>query len=159
MYLLALLSLVPPAISDLELAPYEVVEEYDGWEVRSYPTTMWVSTVGTDVMPHDGGESSKVRSRPLVMQTNRFLLQAFYRLFNYIDGANEADSKISMTAPVSMRIVPGEGPNCESNFTMSFYIPSDLQGAPPQPTGEGVFIEEREEVRVVARRFGGDGSL
>merc|ERR1719209_2628613 len=50
-------------------------------------------------MPHDGGESSK----------------AFYRLFNYIDGANEADSKISMTAPVTMRIVPGEGPNCESS--------------------------------------------
>ena len=82
-------------------------------------------------------------------------MQAFYRLFNYIDGANEADSKISMTAPVSMRILPGEGPNCESNFTMSFYIPSDLQGAPPQPTGEGVFIEERGEVQVVARRFGG----
>merc|ERR1711964_250504 len=69
-------------------------------------------------MPHDGGESSK----------------AFYGLFNYIDGSNDADSKIPMTAPVSMRIVPGEGPNCESNFTMSFYIPSDLQGAPPQPT-------------------------
>merc|ERR1712013_343609 len=43
-------------------------------------------------MPHDGGESSK----------------AFYRLFNYIDGSNDADSKIPMTAPVSMRIVPGE---------------------------------------------------
>ena len=80
-------------------------------------------------------------------------MQAFYRLFHYIDGGNEDAMKIPMTAPVNMRIVPGEGANC--NYTMSFYIPSDLQGAPPQPTGEGVFIEEREEVKVVARRFGG----
>ena len=60
MYLLSLLFLVPLAVSDLELAPYTVVEEYEGWEVRQYPTTRWVSTMGTDVMPHDGGESSKV---------------------------------------------------------------------------------------------------
>merc|ERR1712098_746982 len=91
------------------------------------------------VMPHDGEEHRK----------------AFYRLFHYIDGGNEDGTKIPMTAPVSMRIIPGEGPNCESNFTMSFYIPSDFQTGPPQPTIEGVFIEEREEVQVVATRFGG----
>jgi len=113
------------------------VEEYDGWEVRLYPPTRWVSTEATDVLPHDGGEHSK----------------AFYRLFHYIDGGNEEAMKIPMTAPVNMRIVPGEGTNC--NYTMSFYIPSDLQGAPPQPAEEGVFIEEREEMYVVSRRFGG----
>merc|ERR1712177_14803 len=139
MQALVLLSLVTIATCYLEYAPYDVVKEYEGWEVRSYPPTRWVSTLATDVMPHDGEEHRK----------------AFYRLFHGIDGSNDADSKIPMTAPVSMRIVPGEGPNCESNFTMSFYIPSDLQGAPPQPTGEGVFIEEREEMKVVARRFGG----
>ena len=60
-----------------------------------------------------------------------------------------------MTAPVTMRIIPGEGPNCESNFTMSFFIPSDMQEDTPQPTDAQVYIEEREEFTVVARRFGG----
>merc|ERR1712013_285829 len=63
-------------------------------------------------MPHDGGESSK----------------AFYRLFNYIDGSNDADSKIPMTAPVSMRIVPGEGPNCEMKVVARRFggFPTDI---------------------------------
>ena len=74
MYLLALLSLVPLAISDLELAPYEVLKEHDGWEVRKYPTTRWVSTEGFDVMPHDGGESSKVRLLLLVIQTIQLII-------------------------------------------------------------------------------------
>ena len=61
--------------------------------------------------------------------------------------------KIPMTAPVTMRIVHGEGKYY--NYTMSFYIPSDLQGSPPAPAEQGVFIEERGEMVVVASRFGG----
>jgi hypothetical protein len=76
-------------------------------------------------------------------------------LFHYIDGSNDVETKIPMTAPVTMRILPGEGPNCESNFTMSFYISSDMQMDTPQPTEELVYIEEREEFYVIARRFGG----
>ena len=60
-----------------------------------------------------------------------------------------------MTAPVTMRITPGEGPNCESNFTMSFYIPSDLQANPPLPSDPTVYVKERQEFAVVARKFGG----
>merc|ERR1712142_589371 len=100
MQALVLLSLVTVATCYLESAPYDVVKEYEGWEVRSYPPTRWVSTLATDVMPHDGEEHRK----------------AFYRLFHYIDGGNEAGTKIPI---------------------------------------EGVFIEEREEVHVVATRFGG----
>merc|ERR1711915_396407 len=89
--------------------------------------------------PHDGSEHSK----------------AFNRLFNYIDGSNDMNSKIPMTSPVTYRILPGEGPNCESNYTMSLYIPSDLQEDPPLPTEDRVYIEEREEFMVVSRKFGG----
>jgi len=60
-----------------------------------------------------------------------------------------------MTAPVATRIVPGAGPNCESTFTVSFYIPPKHQDSPPTPTGEGVFIEEFPEMTVYARGFGG----
>ena len=80
---------------------------------------------------------------------------AFYRLFDYIDGQNSEGMKIPMTAPVSRRIIAGEGPNCESNFTMSFFIPSDLQENPPLPLDSTVYIEERAAFKVAAKRFGG----
>ena len=76
-------------------------------------------------------------------------------MFNYIDGHNDIETKIPMTAPVTYRIIPGEGPNCESNYTMSFFIPSDMQIETPQPTDPMLYIEEREEFMVVARKFGG----
>merc|ERR1712235_190017 len=101
---------------DLEKAPYDVIKEYDGWEHRKFPPTKWISTDDQDVKPHDGPSHG----------------DAFHRLFSYIDGSNENNSKIPMTAPVSMIIFPGEGPNCESNYTMSFYIPSNLQENPPK---------------------------
>ena len=49
----------------------------------------------------------------------------------------------------------GEGPNCESNYTMSFYIPSDLQEQPPLPTNPLVYVEERQSFEVVTMQFGG----
>ena len=49
----------------------------------------------------------------------------------------------------------GEGPNCESNYTMSFYIPSNLQENPPKPTDSKVYVEERQGFEVVALQFGG----
>ena len=66
------------------------------------------------------------------------------------------NTKIDMTAPVSMRIIPGEGPNCESNYTMSFYIPAVFQEDTPTPTGNQVYIEERPGFEVAAlKSFGG----
>ena len=60
-----------------------------------------------------------------------------------------------MTAPVTLRILPGEGPNCASNYTMSFWISSDMQVETPQPTNPMIYIGERAEFMGVARRFGG----
>ena len=56
-----------------------------------------------------------------------------------------------MTSPVTTYIQPGAGPNCESTFTMAFYIPPTFQENPPKPTDETVSIEERPEIRVFAR--------
>lgn len=49
------------------------------------------------------------------------------RLFAYISGGNVEGKKIDMTAPVRARVVPGPGPTCESYFTVSFFVPFDLQ--------------------------------
>lgn len=71
---------------------------------------------------------------------------AFHRLFDYISGANEASQKIDMTAPVLNYIQPGAGPNCNSTFTVSFFVPWAYQTeeGPPKPTSEDVFIEEKK---------------
>merc|ERR1711915_225450 len=124
--------------ADLEIAPYTVIKEHAGWEEREMPALKWITTRGFCDTPH-GGES----------------YQSFYRLFDYIDGANSESVKIPMTAPVSHYIIPGDGPECVSNFTMSFFIPMDFQDNPPEPTGADVFIEQRAGRKVVANKFGG----
>lgn len=52
---------------------------------------------------------------------------SFMKLFEYISGGNSRQAKIPMTAPVLTKIEPGQGPNCESTFTMSFYNPYAFQ--------------------------------
>ena len=75
----------------------------------------------------------------------------FRKLFNYIAGQNDKQEKIAMTAPVSILIEPGAGPNCESTFSMAFYVPAVFQENTPQPTNPDVSIEERPEFKVYAR--------
>ena len=154
---IAFVSILSLVLSDLEIAPYEVTKQYEEWDVRKFPPTKWISTDAQDVAPHDGPEHSKVTFYSIFITSYIKLhpIQAFFRLFNYIDGSNNMNMKIPMTAPVSMRIIPGEGPNCESNFTMSFYIPSSLQEDTPTPTDPLVYIEERPEFEVVSKQFGG----
>lgn len=59
--------------------------------------------------------------------------------------------KIAMTAPVVTEIVHGPGPDCESNFTMHFMVPFDLQANPPMPLEKGVFIRTLPEASVYVR--------
>ena len=58
---------------------------------------------------------------------------------------------IAMTAPVTTLVVPGPGPNCESNFTRSFYVPKEHWDNIPKPTADDVFLEQYPEMTVYVR--------
>ncbi|XP_064195305.1 heme-binding protein 2 isoform X2 [Anguilla rostrata] len=107
------------------------------YEVRTYQTTKWVST------------------RVTGLQYDSALSTGFKRLFQYIQGSNEPKEKVEMTAPVTCLVDPGAGPACETNFTVSFYVPEQHQADPPKPTDPEVFIEDRKEHTVFVRTYGG----
>jgi hypothetical protein len=65
------------------------------------------------------------------------------------------EKKIDMTVPVTTKVEPGAGPNCESSFTVSFFIPPEYQENPLQPKNPKVFIEERPGFEAYVRKFGG----
>ena len=60
----------------------------------------------------------------------------------------QPEKTVDMTIPVTIKVEPGEGPNCESSFTMSFYLPVEYQENPPKPTNPALFVEERPELTV-----------
>jgi len=72
----------------------------------------------------------------------------FGKLFNYISGENDKQTKIPMTTPVSVLVKPGVG---KSTFSMAFYVPAAFQKDTPIPTGADVSIEQRSEFKVFSR--------
>ena len=120
----------------LECPDFTLNETHGDYEMRTYPAGWWVGTTHVG-MGKDGSNS-------------------FMKLFNYISGANDKRQKIAMTAPVLTEIVPGPGPNCESTFTTSFYVPKHLWGSIPQPTASDVFLHHEEERTVYVRAFDGN---
>lgn len=73
----------------------------------------------------------------------------FNKRTSFLAGSTEA--KVEMTAPVTCHVKPGAGPACESQFTVSFYIPEEHQATPPEPNEPEVFIEHRKELTVYVR--------
>ncbi|XP_074650992.1 heme-binding protein 2-like [Tubulanus polymorphus] len=124
----------PKFCNGLSCPEYDVVKKTDDYELRRYKQSKWVST---QLVGIDYGMSA--------MRT------MFMRLFNYIQGENVAKQKIPMTCPVTTRFIPGAGPACESNFTMSFYLPNPASA----PTNKDVFLSELPETLVYVRQFGG----
>ena len=79
---------------------YSLVRKYDDFEIRFYPSAT-VASIRSDA------------------KTYRELAgPGFQKLAGYIFGGNEANAKISMTAPVQMDIN-------DTGSTMSFVMPSD----------------------------------
>ncbi|XP_065861640.1 uncharacterized protein [Euphorbia lathyris] len=126
----------PPTCNRIECPSYEVVEAGDGYEIRRYNSTLWIST-------------SPIQDISLVQATKTGFLQ----LFEYIQGKNEYGEKIEMTGPVISEILPSDGPFCESSFTVSFYVPKKNQAKPPP--AEGLHVQIWEHKYVAIRQFTG----
>jgi len=112
-----------------------VIEDGKDYQLREYVATNWVTTSMTGVSLDEASS------------------EMFMKLFAYISGANEGHVKITMTSPVIVRIIPGQGPACENNFTMSFFCVPDK--TPPKPTASDVTLTSLPSLRAYVRSFGG----
>merc|ERR1711893_578626 len=108
---------------------FTVLEQGEDYELRLYEEALWVSTQALSV---DGND----------------LPSLFARLFNYIDGQNANNEKIAMTSPVLNKLTPGSGPNCESVFKQSFFVPYSRQEDAPEPSAENVYLDTQSGIKV-----------
>jgi len=129
----------PKFCHDLNCPEFKVIEETKDYQLREYSGSSWVTTSMTGVDYDSAGS------------------RMFMKLFRYISGENDAKKKIEMTCPVIVRVIPGQGPTCENNFTMSFFNIPDVQ--PPTPTEDDVYISDLPKLRAYVRSFGGFASM
>ncbi|XP_002530132.2 heme-binding protein 2 [Ricinus communis] len=126
----------PPTCNRIECPLYDVIEVGNGYEIRSYNSTAWMST-------------SSIQDISLVDATRTGFLQ----LFDYIQGKNSYGQQIEMTAPVITEVLPSDGPFCESSFTVSFYIPKENQANPPP--AKGLHVQRWKQTYAAVRQFSG----
>ena len=116
--------------SGLEEPEYELLSEYEGFEIRRYSESVQARLL----TPSSGWSGSS---------------GGFRRIAGYIFGGNETNQRIAMTAPVQMW-------DTNSGSMMSFTMPSkysikDL----PSPIDKGVEIVEVDEYVVAVLPFSG----
>jgi hypothetical protein len=110
-----------------EIAPSTPVLKDGPFEIRDYPALVLAET--SKGAKDDNG--------------------SFGRLFRYISGANEADQKIPMTAPVFMDGRGNEG-------KMSFVMPATMTvDTTPKARGNDVTVRSERPGRFAVHRFGG----
>uniref|UniRef100_A0A1D1YMI0 Heme-binding protein 2 n=1 Tax=Anthurium amnicola TaxID=1678845 RepID=A0A1D1YMI0_9ARAE len=126
-----------PTCGRIECPDFDVVEEGNGYEIRRYNSTAWMST------------ATPIDDISLVEATRK----GFRLLFDYIQGKNEFGEKIEMTAPVITEVSPSDGPFCTSSFVVSFYVPKKNQANPPP--ADGLHLQKWGIKYAAIRQFGG----
>merc|ERR1712013_982442 len=105
-------SIVSEVVGDIEQVPYTVIQKFDGYEMRRYPSVNWVCSEATYKMGRDS-------------KNNMFM-----KLFRYISGANVEQEKVDITIPVLTRMKMLE--NRMVNKEMCFYLNKAHQTNPPR---------------------------
>jgi len=124
--------------AEYECPPFEKLNTSGcGFEARKVLSANWVVT------PID------------VSDMRRGYKEAFWRLFKYINGANDQEARIDMTVPVINRWFLDDDYQV-AGAQMAFYISSDFQDDPPTPTDSLVTVDRWEDAITYDRAFGGD---
>ncbi|XP_045106326.1 heme-binding protein 2-like [Portunus trituberculatus] len=132
-----LINQVKSIFQTYEEAPYVVAGTGNGYQERVYSRTKWVCKTVSD-NPRVGEDLSLL----------------FWPLFNYINGQNNRNEKIPMTVPVSTEVTIRS--QTDKTYKMCFYLAEQQQQNPPEPLpSSGVFIQDRQELRVLTRTVGG----
>ena len=79
----------------------------------------------------------------------------YKKLYAYRTGENKEGTKLEMATPVATKIVPGQGPACESTFTILFFVPFANQANTPEPTNKDVVIVNLPAITAYVASFGG----
>ncbi|EYU45054.1 hypothetical protein ABFS82_13G056500 [Erythranthe guttata] len=126
----------PPTCDRIECPTYDVIHAGTDFEIRRYNSSMWISTQPIDdISLVDAGKI------------------AFFQLFDYIQGKNDNNEKIEMTAPVISEVKPSDGPFCASSFVVSFFVPTKNQAT--APSAKGLNLQKWGLTYVAVRQFSG----
>merc|ERR1711974_402588 len=131
--------------SGTEKVPYTTLKQFDGYEMRQYPSVKWACTELTYEREEDDEEEVEVEQDEAVAtlkalqeyqsqkrkRKNSPQRQMFFKLFRYIPGVNKEQEEVAMTAPVltSMKLLDGN----QITKEMCFYIEKKHQANPPTP--------------------------
>jgi len=149
---------------DYEQVPYTVIQKFDDYEERVYPSVNWACTEMTyENNDEDDGEEESDSEWNVIKMMQKMMSKKswkkrpsskmFMKLFRYISGVNEQSEEIEMTVPVLTRMKLLE--NNMINKQMCFYLNKKHQENPPTPVDEDVKIEKNEEMTVYVHTFGG----
>jgi hypothetical protein len=117
----------------VEKAHYKILKQVDELEIRHYSEIILAVAPN---MQYDSG---------------------FNLLFNYIQGANTTQKKISMTAPViTSEKIPMTAPVISDQHYMAFVLPSSYsKETVPKPTNTQINIKIQPERTIAVKRFSG----
>ena len=137
-------SLAVPIVKDepsfcdgLDCPKYTLIAVKKGYEIRKYEAAKWVGTTIAS------------------MSFTTALHIAYGKIAAYISGANSASEKIPMATPIATKIVPGQGPACDSNFTVLLFIPFAYQSKAPAPMDPQVALVDLPAITAYVTSFGG----
>merc|ERR1711974_490252 len=147
--------------SGSEKVPYTTLKQFDGYEMRQYPSVKWACTELTYEREEDDEEEEAVATLKALQEyqsqkrkrKNSPQRQMFFKLFRYISGVNKEQEEVAMTAPVltSIKLLDGN----QITKEMCFYIEKKHQVNPPTPVDPDVKIETNKEFTVYVHTFGG----
>ena len=135
--LVSLAAASPPFCQQYDCPKYTVMETKKDYEVRKYEPSKWV---GTDV--------------PSMNWTSALDI-GYKRLYAYRNGANKEGAKLEMATPVATKVVPGQGPACQSTFTILFFVPFANQANTPEPTDKDVVMVNLPAITAYVGSFSG----